>query len=126
MLLPDGNIDPPRAGHAIFSVLLFHLCHCLLNHPFLLHQKVDASGLRVPATWMKNSLRSGVEHARALSALVRDAETAGFVMPTSFHGYFLLVAGSIDALYSYSPDPKTQNECFDYFLFDLESLEELA
>ncbi|KAK6380209.1 hypothetical protein LTS17_005398 [Exophiala oligosperma] len=123
MFLSNGRINQPKAGHTIFTHLIFHFCHCLLSHPFLLRRKVDSTRLNVPTTWMMNALKSGLEHARLLSLLVREAEDCGFAIQASFHAYFLLIAGSIHALYSNSSDADLKQEAKRHFLWDLESLE---
>lgn len=43
----DGEIDEQRAGHFILSRALFHLCHCLVNHPFLLRQRSEEAKSKV-------------------------------------------------------------------------------
>ncbi|KAK6374018.1 hypothetical protein LTS17_007988 [Exophiala oligosperma] len=123
MFLANGRINQPKAGHTIFTHMIFHFCHCLLNHPFLLRRKVDSTRLNVPMTWMMNALKSGLEHARLLSQLVKEAEDCGFAIQASFHAYFLLIAGSILALYSNSSDARVKQEARHYFLWDLGSLE---
>ena len=125
-LRSDGQVDQQKTGHLILSQLLFHLSHCLLNHPFLLRQRAEATKTKVPTTWMKRALRSGVEHARLLSTVFRDAKTAGCIVSTSFYGYCLLVAGTIHALYSHSEEPSMQQESVQYLINDLKSLDEIS
>jgi len=122
----DGKIDQQKAGHMIFSKVLFHLNHCLLNHPFLLRQRIEATKAKVPTTWLVRALKSGLEHARSLSSIFRDAKNAGCIVSTSFYGYCLLIAGTVHALYTHSDDSNIQRESLEYLVSDLTYLDEVS
>lgn len=49
----DGSIDQQRLGHLLFSQMLFHLCHCLLSHPFLLREKLKAVQRQPPPSFLR-------------------------------------------------------------------------
>ncbi|KAG9775428.1 hypothetical protein KCU88_g5098, partial [Aureobasidium melanogenum] len=67
----DGVIDQRRAGHFIFSAILYNMNQCLLHHPFLLRNHVKDYKRRVPTTFIKHALRRGLEHARLLTLALR-------------------------------------------------------
>lgn len=126
MLTPDGKLHQQKAGHAVFTRIAFHLCHALLNHPFLLRRLAGATRLKMPVTWLSKSLRLGLEHARLLSTFLKDAHSSGYVIDSPFHGYCLLVTGGIHAMYSHSRDPTTQRESAESLEFDLEALDKIS
>ncbi|KIW81121.1 hypothetical protein Z517_04144 [Fonsecaea pedrosoi CBS 271.37] len=126
MLKQDGVVDQQMVGHMILARVLFHLCHCLLNHPFLLRQRVNATQEKTPTTWLARSLEVGLEHAGRLTRVFRDAKDTGCTVATSFYGYCLLVAGTIHALYTHSQDPELQQESMGYLISDIAYLDDIA
>ena len=126
MLKGDGVIDQQMVGHMILARVLFHLCHCLLNHPFLLRQRVDAAPAKTPTIWLARSLDTGVQHAGLLTAVFRDAKNIGCTVTTSFYGYSLLIAGTIHALSTHSHDKEIQQESMEYLISDIGYLDEIA
>jgi hypothetical protein len=126
MLKLDGDVDLEPAGHVIFSRMIFHLCHCLLNHPFLLRMRVDAANAKAPITWYSAALKLGLQHAGRLSSIFGTAKEAGFTASTSFYGYCLLVAGTIHALYTHTDNPDVLLEVMEYLNTDLRHLDDLA
>ncbi|KAH7129760.1 fungal-specific transcription factor domain-containing protein [Dactylonectria estremocensis] len=96
--LPNGSIDQPSAGPGIFSMALFHLCHCLLYHPFLLRRRISSFRLGAPSSFLSRCFGSAWEHARAAIELLQEARQLGVVLQASFYGYCMVVAGSIMGL----------------------------
>lgn len=97
-LTEDGQVDTHCTGPIIFSRALFHLCHCLLNHPFLLRRRVDMCGHSAPASFLSRSFDLGWYHTQQLVGLIRDAHSHACLFHSSFSGYCIIVAGSIAAL----------------------------
>lgn len=98
----DGKIDQPSAGPIIFSHALFHLCHCLLNHPFLLRRRLESCHTAAPSSFLSRAFSSGWQHAQLLTRTLTDARKAGYIAQTSFYGYCAVVAGTIAALHIHS------------------------
>jgi hypothetical protein len=126
MLKQDGEIDQQMAGHMLLARVLFHLCHCLLNHPFLLRQRVNATKAKTPETWLARSLQAGKEHAGLLTKVFQDAKNTGCTVATSFYGYCLLIAGTIHSFYTHSQDVNIQQESMEHLITDISHLDEIA
>ncbi|KIV78541.1 hypothetical protein PV11_06186 [Exophiala sideris] len=120
------QIDQQMVGHVIFTRVLFHLCHCLLNHPFLLRQRVISMPAKTPTTWLARSLETGLEHAGLLTKVFLDAKNSGCMVAGSFYGYCLLIAGTIHALYTHSQDSEVQQESLENLVGDLGYLDDIA
>ncbi|KAI1615945.1 fungal-specific transcription factor domain-containing protein [Exophiala viscosa] len=122
----DLQIDQQMVGHVIFTRVLFHLCHCILNHPFLLRQRVISTPAKTPTTWLARSLETGVEHAGLLTKVFLDAKNSGCMVAGSFYGYCLLISGTIHALYTHSQDSELQQESLENLVCDLGYLDDIA
>ncbi|KIX04368.1 uncharacterized protein Z518_05236 [Rhinocladiella mackenziei CBS 650.93] len=96
----NGQVDKQRAGHFIFSHALFHLNHCLLNHPFILLRLFDPCQAQIPLSFVQEALDRCHKHATELLDLLRDAHQCGPVVHLSFYGYCALVSGVIQRLYA--------------------------
>ncbi|KAH7160556.1 hypothetical protein B0J13DRAFT_128872 [Dactylonectria estremocensis] len=108
--LPDGSIDQPSAGPGIFSMALFHLCHCILYHPFLLRRRISSFLLSAPSSFLSRSFGSAWEHARAMIELLQEARRLGVIVQASFYGYCMVVAGSIVGLHCHNDQPWRAND----------------
>jgi hypothetical protein len=95
----NGEIDQHIAGPAVFSRVLFHLCYCLLNHPFLLRRRLESCQMVAPSSFLSHAFDSGWEHAKRMTNLLQEARDAGAIAQTSFYGYCAVVAGTIAALH---------------------------
>lgn len=93
-----GIVDHQSVGPIIFSRALFHLCKCMLNHPFLLRERLETSQLTAPANFLARAFETGWQHAQCMIELIRHARQLGCVFQSSFSGYCMIVAGSIAAL----------------------------
>ena len=100
----DGVVDSQSAGPIIFSRALFHLCYCLLNHPFLLRRRIDTCRNLAPMSFMKRSSDLAWHHAQQIMALTREARKCGCSFHSSSSGYAVTVAGSIIGLRTYDSD----------------------
>ncbi|GAD93729.1 hypothetical protein NECHADRAFT_44766 [Paecilomyces variotii No. 5] len=121
-----GTVDLTTYGLAVFSRALFYLCHCLLNHPFLLRHRLDISGTRPPETFLSRSFDFGRLCAKRLTRHLRDAQAAGCRLNASFYGYCAVVAGAIQALYLHSTDKDIQRESIECVQLNLQTLEEVG
>ncbi|KAF4963730.1 hypothetical protein FSARC_8278 [Fusarium sarcochroum] len=84
--------------HDVFARTVFHLCHCLLNHPFLLRMRLKGSPLNLSpttTTFLTRAFRRGLDHACSLIATLEQASQAGNHVSTSFYAYCACLAGSI-------------------------------
>ncbi|KAL1887967.1 hypothetical protein Sste5346_009849 [Sporothrix stenoceras] len=69
---------PPRdaavqTSRIIYTHCMFHLCHCLLNHPFLLRKRLQATAARIPTTFIVQSFSAAEKHACKLTDLLDSA-----------------------------------------------------
>jgi len=94
----EGVVDHQSVGPIIFSRALFHLCYCMLNHPFLLRERLETSQLSAPASFLARAFETAWQHAQHMIELVRNSRRLGCVFQSSFSGYCMIVAGSIAAL----------------------------
>ncbi|CRG91263.1 Nitrogen assimilation transcription factor nirA [Talaromyces islandicus] len=100
--------DHERSAHVILSYTVYHLAHCILDHPFLravktLRSHQDSNNDNVPPpSWVAKSLAFSLGHACSLTKLLVDAKSAGYVPIPSFYSYCMMVAGSIHALHFHS------------------------
>jgi Fungal specific transcription factor domain len=106
----DGKIDQHSAGPIVFSHALFHLCYCLLNHPFLLRRRLDTCRMAAPSSFLSRAFISGWEHAKRLTELLKDTRKAGCIAQTSFYGYCAAIAGTIASLHLHSDNNGMRQE----------------
>ena len=100
----NGIVDHQSTGPILFSRALFHLCYCLLNHPFLLRRRIDTSQKLAPASFLSRAFTLGWQHAQYMIELICDARSQGCVFQASFSGYCATFAGSIAALQTHHED----------------------
>lgn len=127
--LGNTNIDRQQIGHLIFAHTLYHLCHCLLNHPFLLRIRLKPFGSKAPPSFSARALQVGCDHAKQLMDLLHDATENGCRIESSFYAYCIAVAGGIHSLASHLEHQTTarrQSDIMHYFNESVESLERLA
>ncbi|KAK1636080.1 hypothetical protein BDP81DRAFT_489145 [Colletotrichum phormii] len=100
--LDDGIIDHPAMGHVIFARTGFHVCYCLLYHPFLVREQVRKVKCQIPSSFMRLASQKSYEHARDLVKLLHDAEEVGCHLGASFYAYSACLAGSILSLHMHA------------------------
>ncbi|KAL4912929.1 fungal-specific transcription factor domain-containing protein [Aspergillus aurantiobrunneus] len=118
-----------EAEQVIFAHTLFHLCHCLLNHPFLVRLRLKPFGSKVPTSFALRVLQASCDHASQLLDLVRNASEAGFPLESSFYPYCIVVIGAIQSLvfqYEASKNAARSSNALDSFHQSLSILERLA
>lgn len=126
---PNKTIDRQEVGHLVFAHTLFHLCHCLLNHPFLVRIRLKAFGFKAPASFSAHSLQVGCDHARQLMDVLRDASEDGYRVESSFYAYCIAVAGGVNSLASHFEHQNAgirRSDVLNYFNESLDSLKQLA
>ncbi|KAK1993398.1 hypothetical protein LX36DRAFT_661548 [Colletotrichum falcatum] len=102
----EGVVDSQSAGPIVFSRALFHLCYCLLNHPFLLRRRIDTCRNLAPMSFMKRSSDLAWHHAQQMMTLIAEASKCGCSLHSSAGGYAVTVAGSIIVLRTYDSNPQ--------------------
>ena len=95
----DGRIDQQCAGPIIFARALFHLCYCLLHHPFLLRKRLELCQRAAPSSFLSRAFDTAWEHSKSMFDLLNEVHRAGAIAHIPFYGYCTMVAGSIAALY---------------------------
>lgn len=121
--------DPDREqiAHMVLSHTLYHLCHCILGHPFLLGLKVQPFlRSKMPITWLQETRTKCLMHAGALITILVEAKAAGHMPVPSFYSYCILVASTVQALYLYSDDKLTRQSAADYLKTSLKYLNEMS
>lgn len=107
----EDGIDHQAIAHVIFARAVFHLCHILLNHPFLLRLHLPELSDGAPPSFLARAFRTGAEHARRLARFLVDAANAGCHVASSFYAYSVAVAGSVLILHSHGAMNKTPQKC---------------
>jgi hypothetical protein len=92
--------DYQSTGPAIFSRLLFHLCYCMLTHPFLLRRRLEIGRITAPTSFLARMFDTAWHHAQRMVEIFRVANSHGCPFRSSFSGYCMLIAGSIAILYA--------------------------
>lgn len=110
----------------VFTQTLFFFYHCLLNHPFLLHHRLETSGIRTPLSFLVRSFDYGRICARQWLRHLQDAKAAGCSMNASFYSYCSVVTGSIQALYLHSTDGNLRQDAMVCIQLNLVTPEELG
>jgi hypothetical protein len=123
----DGTVDRQEIGHVVFAHTLFHLCHCLLNHPFLVRRWLKPFGAKAPASFSSRALQDGCDHAKQLMDLLREATEYGYLIESSFYAYCIAVAGGIHSLASHFDRSKARDsDSLHYLQQSIDALERLA
>ncbi|KAM5341498.1 hypothetical protein ACJ41O_014529 [Fusarium nematophilum] len=106
--LPDGSLDHQIVGHAIFARVVFHLCHCLLNHPFLLALRLQKLKSKAPPSFLSRAFDTCRDHASKLPAWLDQAQNAGCHVEASFYAYSTCLAGSVLSLFIHAGQSRGQ------------------
>lgn len=122
----DGQRDFNAAELVIVSQVLHHLCYCILNHYFLLRQRLSYSSARLPASFIINSLQVGLYHAQKLNETLRSALDAGCMVNSSFLSYSCLVSATIHGVYRHSDSAPVREQATKDLKFNLSFLQRQA
>ncbi|KAL6230265.1 hypothetical protein BDW75DRAFT_223174 [Aspergillus navahoensis] len=113
----------------IFAQVLFHLCHCLLNHPFFLYNCFRPFRSKVPRSFATRAVQTAVDHATLLARLLQSASEVGVRTESSFYTYSIAVAGGILSLASnaeHSTVSCQRSDTLDHFKRTVSMLDRLA
>ncbi|KAI9166312.1 fungal-specific transcription factor domain-containing protein [Paramyrothecium foliicola] len=125
----DTKDDAQQLGHLIFARALFHLCHCLLNHPFLLRVRLVSFANKVPRSFSVRALQLAEENAKKLTDLLSSASEGGILVESSFYTYCVAVSGAIHTMAHKSPqkeDNLGQYDASKYFQQSIDVLNRLG
>ncbi|KIV80933.1 hypothetical protein PV11_08398 [Exophiala sideris] len=122
----SGHIDQSVLGPFVFSQTLFHLCYCVLYHPFLLKNKLkDFHGQR-PSNFLSRGFETAYSHAKQLVSQIDAAKAAGCSVHIAFYSYASALAGSILALHAFDTSEKLRAEADSLQQRNISFLEELG
>jgi hypothetical protein len=124
-----GARTSPEESQVLFARILFHLCHCLLNHPAVIRSRLGAFASRVPAGFTHKAMQAAHKHAVQLTDLVGGEDSGGCLFESSFYPYCIVVAGGIHAMAAHWPDVEcetTAPDAAEYANKSLRMLEQLA
>ena len=126
----DGTIDQHRGAPLVFAQALFHLCQCLLYHPFLLKQRLSNVTARAPLSFVSQAFEGCRSAAIAISRLMDEVKSLGCQTLSTFYdpfyGYCTMVAGTIHALFTHSTDKEVVETARVSFDLSMQNLEELS
>ncbi|PGH09909.1 hypothetical protein AJ80_07619 [Polytolypa hystricis UAMH7299] len=117
--------DQHITGSFIYAKALFHLAHCLLHHPFLLHQRLQRLKQRAPMSFAKTAWEVCRTHAKALTGL-KDMRSHNVLILPSLYGYCMMIAGTIHALSLGDDKPSIKDEASLHFKYAIEFLHDLS
>lgn len=102
--VPAATQIQEEVKHIHHSKVVFHLCYCLLCHPFLLHKRLVKLNKIAPPSFVQRIVSVSQVHAVAITECVTRLRKQNVVMP-SFYAYCQTVAWTIHALASSSSVP---------------------
>ena len=123
---------PPSldAAQYVFAQAIFHLCHCLLNHPFIMRIMMQKVKSKPPMSFIARSILAAEDHARSLTDLL-TSRVDHFVVPnSSYFTYCLAIACGIHSLFSNAEHvdgrPGNEGDAHDYFRRSMAALHNLS
>ncbi|KAL4787696.1 fungal-specific transcription factor domain-containing protein [Aspergillus varians] len=119
------------AAYTVLARILFHLCHCLINHPFVLLQRSKPFTSRLASVdFTRRHLDTATYHARQLLDLLDAACTAGgYPGQSSYFPYWTVIAGGILSIVSHfeASTPGTEaSDAQEYITRSFKALERLG
>ncbi|VUC32646.1 unnamed protein product [Clonostachys rosea] len=123
--LVNGSADQQMKGSFIYAKAMFHLSHCLLHHPFLLHQRLQRLQQRAPASFAKAAWETCRMHAKSITGL-KDLRSQNVLILPSLYGYCTMIAGTIHALCLSDGDLAISSEANIHFKYAVDFLHDLA
>jgi hypothetical protein len=125
----DAARDSKQLGRLIFARALFHLSHCLLNHPFLLRHRLRSFTNKVPRSFSLRALQVAEDNAKKLTFLLSSASEGGVLVESSFYTYCVAVSGAIHTMADKAPqheDSLGQYDASQYFQRSIDILSRLG
>ena len=120
-----GAVDEHLAGSFMYAKAVFHLCHCLLHHPFLLQQRLQQLKQKAPPSFLRNVWDTCRTHAKNLTD-VKDVRNHNITILTSLYGYCTMVAGTIHILSMSDERAETRQAGLTHYKAALQFLHELS
>ncbi|RSL38053.1 hypothetical protein CEP53_015222, partial [Fusarium sp. AF-6] len=124
----DDSLSQHQANQLAFANAIFHLCHCLLNHPFLVRLRLRRVASRTPNSFASRAFDLAQEHARQLSHLLSVTSNTLSSPSPSFYSYCASVAASIHSLAMFSSRQRHGLASYDatkYFRQSVDFMEKL-
>lgn len=125
----DAAHDSKQIGRLIFARALFHLSHCLLNHPFLLRHRLRSFTNKVPRSFSLRALQISEDNAKKLTYLLSSASEGGVLVESSFYTYCVAVSGAIHTMADKAPQHEDSLGHYDasqYFQRSMDILSRLG
>ncbi|KAH6894706.1 fungal-specific transcription factor domain-containing protein [Thelonectria olida] len=127
----DDNLDVDQLWHLILAHSLFHLCHCLLNHPFLMRLRLRPVTAKAPSRFASGSFQLCQDHARKLTDMLAAAAAAEskLFIKSSFYTYCAAISAGVHCLASSAQQQGVEGVDYDarrYFERSVHALEKLA
>lgn len=119
-------LDRQRAAHVVLSRVMFHLCYCILHHPFLLRVRLCHFSGKVYPSFLSRLLESSWTHATALCSVIQTAKDNGCNTGLATYSYCLGVCGSIHAIYTHSSNSAIASDSNTHFKHVTDCLRENA
>ncbi|KAL6228697.1 hypothetical protein BDW75DRAFT_235715 [Aspergillus navahoensis] len=98
----DSASDHQEVERQTYAHTVYHLCHCLLNHPFLIHLRCQPLRSKIPRSFATRSLQAAVDHATLLVETLVSASQAGTLIESSSYAYCIVIAGTIHSIASHA------------------------
>jgi hypothetical protein len=122
--LPHHDGSTQLTESFIFSYVLYHLCYCLLQHPFMLRRQLESCGTRMPSRFFARAIESCWNHAQELNQTLANAKQAGYKVAATMFSYSLHVTGTIHSLFQHSVDDSIRTKSVHALQFSLLYLKE--
>ena len=106
----------------IISYALYHLCHCLLNHFFLVRQRLTLCSKNPPQSFIQRLLDNNRVHASSLTQSLMDSLAVGCTVKASFIGYCCFMAALMHGVNCKSDDAQIRQSSEKHFNFSLQFL----
>lgn len=121
----EGAADQYVTSSFLYGKSIFHLSHCLLHHPFLLHQRLQRIKQKAPASFSKNARETCRLHARSITGMKNSRSHTVLMLP-SLYAYCYMVAGTIHALNLNDTDSAVRDDAGEHFKLASDFLSDLA
>jgi hypothetical protein len=96
--LIDCDATVEGLDHLLFAHVVFHLCHCLLNHPFLRRMQMKRLQTTVPPNFAARMLETCLEHATQLTNLLDESIRFNHPIRASFYVYATTIVGALHSM----------------------------
>lgn len=94
----SGLPNSHEGAMIVISYAMYHVCHCLLSNSSHLRQRLNASPVVPPLTFMRHASEDNRAHAVELSRLLGYSSTTGTAARCSFLSYCAIVSAVIHAI----------------------------